>query len=333
MDLAHLAQAHQDSQRLLELAQELGNSLNLPETLSVIGAQFRDVIPYDTIGVFQLQGDSLTPLFAFGESSRALLGIGNGSQQSLSAQVAQSGEPVLNADPRRDIAFSPLRSALVVPLAGNGGLRGALSLYRTQESGFTDQDLALAMKFSRKIATAIENALAFQSVVQNSNNDALTGLPNARALFLQLDGETARGRRTGAFLALLTCDVFAFRRINERYGKTRADLLLLEIAKLLKQHCREYDTIARTGSDEFALLLPEFPHDAFENKRHGVAAVAREAGRTVLGEDFVEFAVGWASFPEDGMDADSLLAKADARLFEAKQRQRATVHSWLFVDK
>ncbi len=331
MDFAHLAQAHQDSQRLLELAQELGNSLNLAETLSVVAAQFHQLIPYDSIGVYQLNENVLTPLLALGDNSRVFLGITTSEGETLSGRVARTGEPVLNGNPREDVPFTSLRSSLVVPLAGNAGLRGALSLYRTAESAFAEQDLSLAMAFRRKVSTAVENALTFQSVAQHSNTDELTGLTNGRALFLQLDGEVARSRRTGAFLALLTCDIFGFRRLNERYGKARADLLLQQTAKLLKEHTREYDTIARTGSDEFALLLPEFPRDAFESKRASVATVAREAGRQVLGEDFVEFAVGWASFPEDGIDADSLLAMADSRLFEAKRAQKATPHAWMFA--
>lgn len=324
---------HQDSQRLLELAQELGNSLKLPETLAAIATQFEALIPHDAFAIYHLHEGVLSPLLVQGEGSRALVGAGSGDSGALSRRTAESGEASMNGDPREDAPFMPLRSALSIPLAGDGGFRGALTIYRAAEGAFADQDLALAMTFRRKIAAAIENAITFQAVIQNSNTDELTGLPNGRALFMQLDGEVARGRRTGAFLALLTCDIYGFRRINERYGKPKADLLLQQVARLLREHCREYDTIARTGGDEFALLLPEFPRDAFEAKRNSVSTVARDAGRQVLGEDFVEFAVGWASFPEDGMDADALLAKAEGRLFEAKRQQKATPHAWVFSQK
>jgi diguanylate cyclase (GGDEF)-like protein len=330
VDLAHLAQAHIDSQRLLQLAQELGNSLNLSETLAVIASQLQELIPSDAIGIYSIDGATISPLLVSGGHSRVFLGIGGTASENLSFRAASTEQPVLNGNPREDAPFTPLASALAIPLNGNGGFRGALTLYRTAAGAFTEAELALGMTLRRKIAIAVENALAFQNVVQHSNCDELTGLPNGRALFLQLDGEIARSRRTGSFLALLTCDVFAFRRINERYGKARCDQLLQHIARLLKEHCREYDTVARTGSDEFALLLPEFPRDAFESKREGVANAARRAGRDILNEDFVEFAVGWASFPEDGMDAESLLAVADSRLFEARRVQKATPHAWMF---
>jgi diguanylate cyclase (GGDEF)-like protein len=329
VDLAQIAHAHQSAQRLLNLTQELGSSLNLSETLAAVVSGLRDLVPHDTVAVYRIRDHQIEPLLVQGESARLLLDIGERGRDPLSRRVAITGESVLNGDPREDTEFTSLRSALIVHLA-SGDFQGAVALYRLESDAFSGADLETVLGIQRRLSTAIANALLFRQEQQHRSFDPLTGLPNARELFVELDKEIARGRRTGTFLALLTCDLHGFRRINERYGEARANLVLQEAARLLREHCREYDTIARTGPDEYALLLPDFPQDALDRKLEAVAGIAMSAGRAVLGEDFLEFAVGWASFPADGMDAESLMAKADARLFDARQKLKATPRSWMF---
>jgi diguanylate cyclase (GGDEF)-like protein len=322
--------AHPTVQRLLNLTQELGSSLNLGETLAAAVSGFRELVRHDAMAVYRVRDRQIEPLIVQGESSRLLLGVGERGQDPLSRRVALTGETVLNGDPRQDAEFTSLRSALIVRLASEDFL-GAIALYRLESEAFSQADLETVLGIQRRLSTAIANALLFRQEQQNRSFDPLTGLPNARELFVELDKEIVRGRRTGSFLALLTCDLHGFRRINERYGEARANLILQEVARLLREHCREYDTVARTGPDEYALLLPDFPRDALEGKIEAVAGVASGPGRTVLGEGFLEFAIGWASFPADGMDAESLLATADARLFDARQKLKAAPRSWMFA--
>jgi GAF domain-containing protein len=166
----------------------------------------RDLAPHDAVAVYRIRDSQIEPLLVQGESARQLLGIGERGKDPLSRRVALNGEFVLNGDPREDCEFTPLRSALIVRLA-SGDFQGVVALYRLGSEAFAQADLDTLLGIQRRLSTAIANALLFRQEQQNRNLDPLTGLPNARELFLELDKEIARDCRTGAYLALLTCDL------------------------------------------------------------------------------------------------------------------------------
>src|SRR5262249_8879856 len=124
-------------------------------------------------------------------------------------------EPGYQADPQN---FIRLRSALAVPLEGPDGLIGVLSLYRTEKEGFTKDHLRVLLAISYKVALSVENALKYRSAEDSATTDGLTGLPNARSLFLHLDNELARCKREKGSLAVLVCDLDGFKQLNDRFG-------------------------------------------------------------------------------------------------------------------
>src|SRR5581483_11688307 len=89
----------------------------------------------------------------------------------------------------------------------------------------------------------------------SATTDALTNLPNARSLFLHLDAELARCKRTASTLAVLVSDLDGFKQVNDRFGHLEGNKVLKRVAEGLSQTCREYDYVARMGGDEFVLLL------------------------------------------------------------------------------
>jgi diguanylate cyclase (GGDEF)-like protein len=170
------------------------------------------------------------------------------------------------------------------------------------------------------MALSIENALKFQQAENSAITDYLTGLPNARSLFLQLERELARCKRDNSTLTVMVSDMDGFKQINDRFGHLEGNRVLRLFAQALKDSCREYDYVARMGGDEFVVIAPGLTADAAGKKAEQMRALARQAGNEVCGEDLLSLSVGRALYPEDGNDAEQLLAEADRRMYLEKQK-------------
>jgi len=90
-------------------------------------------------------------------------------------------------------------------------------------------------------------------------------------------------------------------------------------ANLLRSICREYDYVARMGGDEFVIVVPNMTQAAMLERAAMVSSLAQEAGRHVCGKDLLSSSVGAAVYPQDGLDAEQLLAEADRKMYAAKQ--------------
>jgi diguanylate cyclase (GGDEF)-like protein len=146
-------------------------------------------------------------------------------------------------------------------------------------------------------------------------------LPNARSLFLQLDRELARCKRDTSSLTVMVSDMDGFKQINDRFGHLEGNRVLRLFAQALKDTCREYDYVARMGGDEFVVVAPGLPPDAAAKKAGQLRELAKQAGHVVCREDILSLSVGQAVYPEDGSDAEELLAEADRRMYIEKQQQ------------
>jgi diguanylate cyclase (GGDEF)-like protein len=242
--------------------------------------------------------------------------------------VAQNRKPIVNGNPSVEPgylndpnSFSTLRSALAVPLQGLSGVVGVLALYQTEKNAFTSDHLRILLAVSSKMALAIENALKFQQAETSAVTDYLTELPNARSLFLQLDRELARCKRDASALRVLVCDMDGFKQVNDRFGHLIGNRVLQWFARSLRESSREYDYVARMGGDEFVLVAPGLTSEAAAKKTEQLREQAKQAGREICGEEILTLSVGQAVFPDDGEDAEELLAEADRRMYVDKQQQ------------
>jgi diguanylate cyclase (GGDEF)-like protein len=136
---------------------------------------------------------------------------------------------------------------------------------------------------------------------------------------MHLDQELARCRREHSALAVMVCDMDGFKQINDRYGHLEGDKTIKLFAGLLREVCREYDYVARMGGDEFVIVAPNMTPSAAAEKAFLLNALAQEAGRRVCGKDLLSLSVGTAFYPQDGIDAEHLLAEADRKMYAAKQ--------------
>jgi diguanylate cyclase (GGDEF)-like protein/PAS domain S-box-containing protein len=153
--------------------------------------------------------------------------------------------------------------------------------------------------------------------------DALTGLPNRTLLQDRLAKTLAGARRQKDKVALLFLDLDGFKNINDSLGHPIGDLLLQEIAERLKTWGREQDTVARLGGDEFLIMLTDVkdvPDVAVAAER---LMDAMTAAFVVQGHSLsIGCCIGISIFPEHGGDAETLISRADAAMYSAKEYGR-----------
>jgi diguanylate cyclase (GGDEF)-like protein/putative nucleotidyltransferase with HDIG domain len=324
--LSSIASARQEAQTMFELSQDLGNSLSLGETLSVLSVRLRKMIPYDSMAVFLLKDGKLIPELVSGDNFRLLSALNVGLGEGLCGWVAERRKPIVNGNPELEAGyiidptkFNTLRSALIVPLEGLNGVVGVLAMYRADRDAFSADHLRILLAVSSKIALSVENALKYQLAEDSATTDYLTGLPNARSLFLHLSRELSRCRRTSTSLAVMVCDLDNFKQINDLYGHLEGDNLLKDFAGHLKESCRGYDYVARMGGDEFVIVAPGMNAEAANEKASRLNQLAIESGRKIAGRDLVALSVGTAFCPEDSFDVERLLEEADRRMYSMKK--------------
>jgi diguanylate cyclase (GGDEF)-like protein/putative nucleotidyltransferase with HDIG domain len=327
--LISIAAARQEVQSLYELTQDLGNSLSLSETLSVVGARLKRLIPYDSVAVYIRREQRLIPEYVNGDNFKFFSSLEIPVGEGLSGWVAENVKPMLNGNPSVEAGylndpqkFSTMRSALAVPLVGLNGSIGVLTLYRQDRDAFSTDNLRILLAVSFKVSMAIDNALRYRQVETSATVDYLTNLPNARSLFISLNSQLTRCREDGLSLAVVVCDLDGFKQVNDRFGHPQGDKILRYVAGGLRDLCRLYETAARIGGDEFVLVIPGVNKEILEERIREVQRVALEAARQTPEPSLLSFSVGAAIFPTDGLDADTLLSQADQRMYRSKQDAR-----------
>jgi diguanylate cyclase (GGDEF)-like protein/putative nucleotidyltransferase with HDIG domain len=325
--LSSIASARQEAHTLFELSQDIGNSLSLDETLSLVAMRLRKLVPYDSFVAFIRKGNMLQPEFVTGDHFRMFSSLQIPVGTGLCGWVAQNVRSIVNGNPAVETGFvhDPLdqsepRSALVVPLEGVTGLVGVLALYQATPDAFTSDHLRILQVVTSRVALFVENALRFREAESSATIDYLTGIANARALSLHLEQELARCNREVSSRALMVCDLDGFKQINDCYGHLAGDKVLKQFAAALTSLCREYDYAARMGGDEFVIVAPNMTPEAVSERAILFSDMAKQAGLDVCGADFLSLSLGAAFYPKDGLEAEQLLAEADRAMYAAKQR-------------
>ena len=321
--------ARLEAQLLFELTQDLGSSLSLDETLSVVATRLKRIVPFDAIAVYVCREGRLHPEFVSGENLRFLSSLQIPVGQGLSGWVAQTGRTILNGNPAVESGyldnpamFTTLRSAVAVPLAGLNGTLGVMTLYQTDRDAFSSDHVRVLQAISSKVSLAMENALKYRQAETHATTDFLTELPNARSLFLRLDSELARCKRTNESLTVLVCDLDSFKDINDSFGHITGNKVLRAVGAALRESCREYDYVARMGGDEFVLVLPASDSTNMQRRIGELREIGARAGCVIPGIKGMTISIGEAFFPADGNDAEQLLAEADRRMYFAKRAAR-----------
>ena len=325
--LASIASARYEAHTLFELSQDLGHSLRLDETLSLVAMRLRNLVPYDSIVVFIRKDGVLVPEFVSGNYFRSLYSMKIPIGSGLCGWVARNARPIVNGNPALELGAAGdenltagLKSALAVPLEGVTGLVGVLALYQEMPDSFANDHLRILQVITSRVAIFIENALKFREAESSATVDYLTGMANARALSIHMEQELERCGREHDSAAVIVCDLNGFKQVNDRYGHLAGDKVLKNFAASLLKVCRHYDYAARMGGDEFVIVAPNMTEAAFEERVVLLNALARKAGIDACGADFLSLSSGTAFYPKDGTSVEQLLTEADRRMYAAKRR-------------
>jgi diguanylate cyclase (GGDEF)-like protein len=156
-------------------------------------------------------------------------------------------------------------------------------------------------------------------------HDELTRLAKRTLLNQRIANALARSRRMGNTFALIYVDLDHFKRINDTHGHDVGDAVLVAVSNRLKSAVREYDTVARIGGDEFAILLDTLDDNIeAETVARRVLASLAPPVRVAEQDLIVTASMGISVFPDGGDAADDLLRSADRAMYRAKRAGRNT---------
>jgi diguanylate cyclase (GGDEF)-like protein/putative nucleotidyltransferase with HDIG domain len=329
-----IALAHREIYALYEIAQAMGTSLGVADTMALISSKLANLVPFSACALFLFdeESDTLRCAFATGMDADVIQKLTVRSGQGLTGWVARNRRPLVNARPSADLEAAGaerqtgLQSALVCPLVFNDRFIGTLTVYHTEPSFYRDDHRRLLDRVCEQAAAVIHNSIVFEKTESDSLTDALTGLPNTRFMFMHLTRELARAERLKSEVSLLVMDLDGFKEINDNHGHHVGDRALREVADVLRQAIRPYDICVRYAGDEFIVVLSGCGREEAENKRvelqqsiDRVVFEARPGKRVPLA-----ISVGAAVFPHDGDTYETLLATADSRMYRDKGRRKKT---------
>jgi diguanylate cyclase (GGDEF)-like protein/PAS domain S-box-containing protein len=218
-----------------------------------------------------------------------------------------------------------LRSCWSRPiLSHQGAVLGTFATYAKDVREPTDAEALLVDVATRIAGIAIERKQAEDRIHFMANHDALTGLPNRVLLNDRLSQAVLYAQRYDRWVTVLFVDLDNFKFINDSLGHNAGDELLKTIAGRMVNCVRATDTVVRLGGDEFVIVLFDQPKnaDVISETVQKIQAMIAEPVR-LEGHDLrVSSSLGVATYPDDGIDVDTLLANADAAMYRAKELGR-----------
>lgn len=335
--LQNIAAVRDEARMLHELASELGGCVGLTATLDAFVRRVRGLVPCEAAAVLlpdRTRGD-LAVAYADGASAESLRAMRVAPGQGICALAfaERRTTAATMADDHRG-AFVDLpdglrqacRCALAVALCHDDEPVGVLALYGTTRESFGSEDERLLELVAPEAATALCAALRYEASRDSALTDALTGLPNSRFLFLQVEKEVSRARRSGRPFGLAVLDLDRFKPINDTHGHAAGDEVLRALADGIRSRLRAADTVCRWGGDEFVALLPDAEAPQVENVVRELQRFVDEFEITLSSGPVVRIglSVGWAVFPADGSDHEELVRVADKRMYRDKSMRHAT---------
>jgi len=332
-----IAIAHGEIYALYQIAQTMGTSLGVSDTMALIASKLTSLVPFSACTLFQYDESQnlLTCRFATGTDYELMQQLTLKGGQGITGWVARNRRPLVNARPSGDLEAggsslpTTLQSALVCPLLLGDRVIGTLAVYHTTPSFYGDDHRRLLDRVCEQAAAVIHNAIVFEQTHEASLTDPLTNLPNTRFMVNHLGRELARAERGNAEVSLLVMDLNDFKDINDTFGHHVGDRALREIAQVLRGAIRPYDVCVRYAGDEFFVVLAGCGWDEAEYKRlelqEAVESLVFEAKPGVRMP--LSISAGAAVFPHDGNTYEVLMAKADRRMYRNKVMYKRDVQA------
>lgn len=212
---------------------------------------------------------------------------------------------------------------VLIPVILNDDIKGILLLGFKSQFDMSQGSMSRCIDLAGRFAVALSSVEREETLYRQAHFDLLTGLPNRQLLKDRLEQHLASARidqHTGAVLFL---DLDRFKEINDMFGHTVGDQLLVQASERIVSEVRTRDTVARLGGDEFVIVLPNV-------RNNSIVQATAERLLTRLGEAFsidsndhyVSASIGIVVFPDDGDSVEMLLKNADAAMYRAKEAGR-----------
>lgn len=222
-------------------------------------------------------------------------------------------------DTDEDRPLDDTRTAYVLaPLLARDVVRGMLYSDDPPGATISENQLRVMLDFASQAAIAVENARLYdqtrkllEETQRLALTDALTGIPNRRAMNEMLERELHKSERFDSPFAFCILDLDDLKKINDSGGHSLGDLALKRFAQVLKKNARKGDIVARYAGDEFVIIMAQSDR---EHAERGVERILSALRRNGLASS-----IGVSMFPLDGTDGQTLFFAADEALYGAKQ--------------
>jgi len=307
-----------------KIVQKLTPLHDVPAVASMINQELNQLIDYHSCRLFLLDQEHyvLIPIAFPGSTQHEMrIKIGNG----FAGWIAQYGRSDIISntltDPR--VTYIPdtprrVESVIGAPLIYEGRVRGVISLSKLGAGQFDENALRLLEIIAAQVAIAFDRARLYDELRTEAVTDELTHLYNRRHLLSRYAEERSRAVRNRHTLVSMMLDIDKFKRVNDTFGHDAGDVVLRELATVIRKVVRAEDIVARWGGEEFSILLPEIPIEDAEF----VADRLRESVRehrlpNVAGVSSISISVGMAMLEPDD-DEGAIFTRADRAMYEVK---------------
>lgn len=328
-----ITEAQREVFALHEIAQTIGSSLNMHDTVALVSNKLRAIVPFDSCIIFITDEKSgkATAIHTAGDHAdifaRRRMSIGDG----ITGWVIANARSMCNASPELDLVGVPediaknYRGVLVSPLVREDGAFGSITLYSKSRTSYTTEHVRLLESVCQHASSALNNALTFEKTKESALTDPLTDLPNARGFYMMLEQRIAECQRLNREpLSLISMDLDHFKKINDDYGHAVGDRLLASIARVMRKELRQMDILTRYAGDEFVAIMPMASQTmavmVAERIRAAVGShkFSVRTGKTIT----ATVSVGISCFPTDGETTEELLTAAARNMQEDKHSRK-----------
>jgi diguanylate cyclase (GGDEF)-like protein len=315
--------------RLADTFHHVLSEQDLDTLLDRIADTLAELIPYDTLSIFQADEaqTTLVPVLARDRWAKEILRNTIEFGTGLAGWAAQHREPVLtnaaHLDPRMGVVPGTPpdepEALATVPLIARDAVKGVLSIYRLGEHAYFDaEEFELAKRFGDAAALALDNAQTRARLELQAQTDSLTGLYNHRHFHEHVRAELTRASRNRDSMALLMLDIDDFKKINDIYGHGVGDQVLRELAEKLKAAVRASDLVCRLGGEEFGVVMGSCGTEE-------ALGLARRLTERLKDLEFgpagkITVSAGVTEGPRDASNPRELIACAEAAMMTAKAR-------------
>jgi len=332
-----ITEAQREVFALHEIAQTIGSSLNLHDTVTLVSNKLRAIVPFDSCIIFVVDEKSGKAVAAHvaGEDADVLshrrINVGDG----ITGWVIANARSMCNASPELDLVGVPeevaknYRGVLVSPLLREDGAFGAITLYSKSRTSYTTEHVRLLESVCQHASSALTNALTFERTKESALTDPLTDLPNARGFYMMLEQRIAECQRmNNESLSVVSMDIDNFKNINDQYGHAIGDRILASVASVVRKELRQMDILTRYAGDEFVAIMPMASTHMAASISERIRNAVEEQQFSVRADVVVQLglSIGVACYPDEGDTTEELLTAA-ARKMQTNKHSRKTVIS------